>query len=152
MKQKKKIYRLRRAFMQRGLHGLVQLVNHIEQSRREGVFVQEIGSSSIHDPSGHVARIKKAMGIQQSIMDGVWAYFGDTDASLYVGFFPGKKPCRIDPLDWLIALVDSIHRIPRDSQIFLDNYIKILASVTFAPQTALSWEEPGLNDEPMLLN
>jgi hypothetical protein len=129
MRRKDKVRKVDRAFQQRGLRNMRNLVAFIEFERIRGRHLQQMGSSSIVDPQAHIARVKSAMGIGQSAMDGVWAAVND-DASLYVGFHPGRKPKQMDPLDWLNLFADALPRIPRESAKFVDTLMGTMVGVS----------------------
>jgi hypothetical protein len=105
-----------RAFEQKGLLGLASVA-------RKSADLLEMGSSSIIDPEGHIARIKMAMGIVPSTADVLWASCGNTDSSLYIGFLPGHTPSRVHPQVWLRRFVMVMSRVPRESIIFVDSFL-----------------------------
>lgn len=153
--RKQKSARLRKCFQQKQLHGLASLLEYMREEERMGLRISEMGSSSISDSQAHVARVKKAMGIQPSVMDIAWAAAGDTDASLYVGFAPGierrGKKTRIDPIEWLCVFADALPRMPIESARFVDEFIASMVRISIECRNRV----PGSFDsfgEPLCLD
>jgi hypothetical protein len=138
-----------RAFKQKGLLGLMKAAEILGVPDQRGCILLEIGSSSIKDPQGHVARIKQAMGIVPSYMDTVWAMFGDSDASLYIGFFPGKDPVRIHPQLWLHRFVSAMPQIEHASLRFIDAFCAMILQEGKVVSRN-SYPEPELKAAPSL--
>ncbi len=109
-----------RAFTQRGHSGLASLAQFMGVPDESGNILMEIGSSSIDDPLGHIAKLKMAMGLQTSKLEAAWAFMGDPSASLYVGFQPGFRPSRTHPQLWLRRLVQAMPSMQRETLHFVD--------------------------------
>lgn len=131
-----------RSFQQKGLLGLLQAAKSLGFPDERGYVCMEMGSSSIIDPRGHVARLKMAMGIKQTHMDEVWAYMGDTNASLYIGFQPGRTPTRIHPQVWLHRFVGVMPWLEPETILFLDKLCNTMVLVRHLPRTS-SYPESG---------
>ena len=132
-----------RAFRQKGLAGLSLASEILGFPDALGRVCTEIGSSSIIDPSAHIAKLKIAMGLHSTHEDTHWVHRGDTDASLYVGFQPGLKPRQIHPQLWLRRLVLAIPHISEETLRFVDTLLgELLRITTIAALTSYQEHAP----------
>lgn len=119
-----------RAFRQKGLAGLTLASEILGFPDALGRVCIEIGSSSIIDPSAHIAKLKMAMGLHSTHEDTHWVHRGDTDASLYVGFQPGLKPKQVHPQLWLQRLARAMPHISEETLRFVDRILGELLHIS----------------------
>lgn len=136
-----------RAFTQKGLLGLMQTATSLGVPDARGYVCLELGSGSIIDPEGHIARMKQAMGITPSATDALFAYLGDNHASLYVGFLPGQKPSRVHPQIWLHRFVRAMPRMHLETLRFVDALFLEMMRITMAIGRT-HYPEPELESVP----